>query len=267
MNSEKQIKKIPSRLLVAAFLSLAAAPFFVQAASYGGYQEQAAYVSKAYGVTVYFEYSREAFFPEQWRKKPGLYYGEPVAARQRDRGAFLVEKFLDAYPSDIIEDNLSGVYLLGRIQAMGHEIAGTYYGKGIYAVVSPHVSDRNILSTLHHEFSSVLMRSHAFPVREWLAANPRGWKYAGGSRLMIEKGAAANSNLAMPSHSLLKKGFLTPYGQSSIEDDFNIYASWLFTRYEDLKQLADEYPGVRRKMNLAAGFFKTVSPEFEFSDH
>ncbi|MBI9073769.1 MAG: hypothetical protein JEZ02_00060 [Desulfatibacillum sp.] len=224
------------------------------------------FLAKAYGVRVHYVFSHRDFFPRMWRDKAGYVHGQQASLNQVQQALPIIREFMDAYPPDVITQHLTDIFLLGRLEMMGHSIGGTYYSMWLYVLVSPHLSQATVLSTLHHEFSSLLMKSHPFPKEQWEQTNAPGWKYAGGSRNMIEKiesqGKAHNSL----SHELFSRGFLVSYGQSCVEDDFNVYAGWLFTRRRELDTLASQYPRIRQKRDLCVEFFKSVSPDFEFKN-
>ncbi len=224
------------------------------------------FMSKAYGVQVHHAYSRPSFFPRVWLDKAGYVHGRQIHLNQLQRALPLVQEFLDVYPSNVIKRNLTDIYLLDRLEMMGHPIGGTYAASWLYVVVSQHLSHATVLGTLHHEFSSLLMRNYPFPREQWKQANVSGWEYAGGSRNMIETMESQGEAHNAMGHELFSRGFLTSYGQSCVEDDFNLYASWLFTRKSELDTLASQYPRIRKKRDLCKDFFRSVDTGFDFGE-
>lgn len=248
--------------VLAVLLLLMAGPAFAD--ERGDADAEIEFMARAYGVRVHYGYSYDGFFPKAWRDKPGYVHGRQASLKQVLNALPVIQEFLAAYPSEIISGSLTDVFLLGRLEMMGHPIGGTYGPSWLYVMVSPHLSEKTVLSTLHHEFSSILMRKHPFPVKEWEQANEPGWKYAGGSRNMIEEIVSQGEDHQPLSADLFSRGFLTSYGQSCVEDDFNVYASWLFTRRQELNALAEQYPGIRKKRDLCVRFYQSLSPEFDF---
>ena len=245
-----------------AFMVIAAQPALAD--EKGDADAEIEFMARAYGVRVHYGYSREGFFPRAWREKAGYVHGRQASLNQVLKALPVIQEFLAAYPTEVVADHLTDVFLLGRLEMMGHPIGGTYGPSWLYVLVSPRLSEKTLLSTLHHEFSSILMRRHPFPAREWEQANEPGWKYAGGSRNMIEEIESEGKSHQPLSADLFSRGFLTSYGQSCVEDDFNVYGSWLFTRRQELNSLAEQYPRIRKKRDLCVRFYQSLSPEFEF---
>jgi hypothetical protein len=58
-------------------------------------------------------------------------------------------------------------------------------------------------------------------------------------------------------------GFVSDYGMSSLENDFNTYAELAMTEPEKLKQLADQYPIIRAKTRILVQFYGRLAPELK----
>ena len=128
------------------------------------------------------------------------------------------------------------MYITCRTQAQGYD--------------KPYLS-----ATLHREFSSILLRNykHNFPKEAWEAANVPGWKYGGTGIEMLGR-----KDLFDQSDELLSKGFLITYSQSSMENDFNEFAAWAFTKPNHLQELASKYERINEKYRLTTNFYKKI---------
>ena len=58
---------------------------------------------------------------------------------------------------------------------------------------------------------------------EWQDINVPNWEYLGRPTDMLKRKDALHG-----SDDLMRKGFLAAYSQASVEEDFNLYAEWLF---------------------------------------
>lgn len=106
---------------------------------------------------------------------------------------------------------------------------------------------------MHAEFSSILFRSSKFPIQEWEAINKPEWRYLGTGFDQL-----GNSNLYAQTEELLEDGFLNEYSKASLEEDFNTFAAWVFTRQDRLSKLALKHKRIRMKYELVAEFYKAI---------
>lgn len=57
-------------------------------------------------------------------------------------------------------------------------------------------------------------------------------------------------------------GFLSAYGATNLENDFNVYAETIFTEPANLAQLARQHPLIRRKLDLVLAAYVAIEPQF-----
>ena len=62
---------------------------------------------------------------------------------------------------------------------------------------------------------------------------------------------------------LLQNGFLEGYSQASLEEDFNKFVDWAFTKPERLRKLASKYERVRKKYQLVIKFYESIDPKID----
>ncbi|HSR88577.1 MAG TPA: hypothetical protein VLL07_06445, partial [Pontiella sp.] len=116
-----------------------------------------------------------------------------------------------------------------------------------------------ILERLHSEFSSTLRDRYTFPSDRWMHANPPGFLYTGTGFEML-----GNNDLYESNAREWADGFLVKYSKSSMENDFNMISSWLFTRPDALKTIALQSMRMRRKITLTEEFYMSVSDQYAF---
>ena len=88
--------------------------------------------------------------------------------------------------------------------------------------------------------------------------NPAGFRYGKGGLAAI-----MNSKADMKlDPALNERGFLTAYGEASFEEDFNLYCQNLFNGGEPFWKLADTYPKIKAKTDLAILFYNKIDPVF-----
>lgn len=248
--------------LDAAFLAIALAPL---AACPGSVDvaEAVREIEERYGVTVEYEIGPD-FLPAEWQAPPAEGRAEPITDRALKRYLRLLPSWLDKYPTTVLNEDLKGVRLCGRLEFYGVAYAGTSTEDHVYLVNDPResgITDRFLELTFHHEFSSLLMYRHLFPVYDWADANPAGFEYMTEWDDVLE---AVDSRPSMEgSAELYERGLLAEYGLTNLENDVNLYAEVTFTEPRRMKQLIGTYPVVRAKYDVLKSFYSSISPEFE----
>jgi len=229
-------------------------------------------------------------FPEPWRRKPFFAEAEPIAEAEKARGRRAVERALARYPKPLLRETIHRIYLVGGLRFYRrHEFAGTANRRDIYLAVPPPeegYTTRWLIATFHREYSTLLLNRYRGRVdfESWRAASGEDFAYlgssswnssdesdederderqggGGGGVRAIEREAISLSPSA--DESDLKRGFLTQYSKSSIENDFNEYAAWLFLGRPRLWQWAEQYPAVKQKIELTIAFYNELSPSLD----
>ena len=219
-------------------------------------------IRQTYGVRINYIYNKEDFFPSSWIKSPISAYGEQVDINEAKRAIPIIKEFLSAYPKEVIIKNLKDIYLLNDMIFYNTEgWGGTNSSSGVYITVQGYYSRDGILGSLHHEFSSILLRNYyyMFPEKEWMNINPPGFKYSGtGVEVLGE------NNLLTQDEKIFSEGFLDKYAKSSLVNDFNEIAKELFTRRSHLYEICQKYEKIRAKTELAISFYLSISNKFVF---
>ncbi len=121
-------------------------------------------------------------------------------------------------------------------------------------------SDMFLSARFHSEFSSILMRNYKFSEVEWVKLNPGNFAYSGNGVEVL-----GQDNLLGYTNELLDKGFLVAYSKSSLENDVNIIASWLFTQPQQLKNFCMVHEKIKLKTELAVKFYKSIGVDIAWS--
>lgn len=218
-----------------------------------------AQIEDAYGVRIRYRFDRETSFPESWRNPPIQAEGVDIAIEELPRTLDVLARFLSAYPPALLREHLDTVNLFSRMTMYGKPYGGTNCRRGIYLVVrtiQEGYSDTFLLEVLHAEFSSILLRNHAFPEAAWLETLPAEFDYRGRGRDVLGE---ADLNKHTP--ELLADGFLALYATSSLENDVNRFVRWMFVHPKEFADLAKRHPRIRKKGEIVKAFYASLNPE------
>ncbi|HHJ15676.1 MAG TPA: hypothetical protein ENJ80_03165 [Gammaproteobacteria bacterium] len=228
----------------------------------GDIDESAQAIERKYGIAVEYE-TGDAAIPELWRNPPANGTAEPMTKANLCRYLPVLAHELDKYPADVIRQNLATVYLLNSLGFFGVQYGGTSLDHSIYLTGGNTVEgyDDSYFATLfHHEMSSIFFRNYDFPTEEWNSVNPGRHVYAKSDRQILQ--AITDGEDDGGDESLYSEGFLSKYGYSTLENDFNLYAEMAFTHPRQLRQLAEKYPRIRKKSELLRKFYTGISRDF-----
>lgn len=216
------------------------------------------------GVTVSFFY-RESIFPESWRDAPINANGEQLQFEETGRCKRILTTALKKYPIALLQRELQAIYFLRTLSFYNVDYGGTNSSDAVYLTDDGEGNGYNDLyleQTFHHEFSSILYRNYSSLLNEtaWLAANQPGFDY-----IDPENGVGAirnNQSSQELDTALCKKGFLTQYSESGMENDLNTFAQHMFSPSPGFWNLVDNYRRIATKFNLLVLFYNSISPLF-----
>lgn len=220
--------------------------------------------------------SHPKIFPEDWTKDPFNARATPILESQRARALAAVNRAIDKYPETLLRRTLQRVYVLGDLTFYKNtHFSGTASNTSLYLVVQSEMegyTDRFIEATFHREYSTLLLNRYLRYLAQsaWHEINPPDFRYSGpnswdypkgqdGGALAIEEGKSSLSLESRPEY--LDYGFLTEYSKSSLENDFNEYATALFLNEPQFQKLAETYPAIEKKRDLAIRFYSRIDPD------
>ncbi|HED16656.1 MAG TPA: hypothetical protein ENI64_07595 [Gammaproteobacteria bacterium] len=226
--------------------------------------EQIDKIEQLFKIKILYKDS-EQYIPLLWKIQSGNAESSQAATDNLQQLINILPNEIEKYPLEILQDNLSNIIVLGELKFFNISYGGTYLDKTIYITVGTDSTHKksvmHLSSTFHHEFNSILMFRYEFSKLSWLAANPDGFTYAKTEEEKLQ--ALKESTNIEGSKKLYKYGFLTEYNKSSLENDFNMYAEFAFTRPARLTNLAKKYPRIRRKVILLKEFYLNISKDFK----
>jgi hypothetical protein len=136
----------------------------------------------------------------------------------------------------------------------GADAGGTYGPAWIILVATHRLGERGIHDTarlgIHHELSSLIWNSVLDLPARWRALLPSGWSDAQDNAEALR---SAEPGAADPD-----RGFLSPYGATTAENDFNVYAETVFTEPARLAALAKSHELIAQKMALLIDAYTSV---------
>jgi hypothetical protein len=216
------------------------------------------------GIHIRFGYSA-SIFPESWRAAPVNAQGEVIAAKETERSTAIMVKALNKYPFSVLQKNLTAVHFLKSMSFFDVGYGGTNSTDKVYLTnngVPQGYTDAYLEQTFHHEFSSILLRNYLsqFDTTAWKAANDSRFSYND-----PEDGVGAIRNNASSQEldtAICRRGLLTQYAMSGLENDMNTFAQNLFRPEKNFWAMVDKYAGIRKKTTLLIRFYNGLSPVF-----
>jgi len=215
-----------------------------------------------YGIKIKYDVD-EKTIPKPWRRSPSNATAEPLNQINLNRLIQILSRELNKYPIDIIKRNLSDIYLFKSLSFYGVQYGGTSINTSIYLTGGSVIEGYDNIyfaSLFHHEMSSIFYRAYPFPKETWSSINSENFFYADSNSQVLE--AIVKGNESGDKTRFYQKGFISKYGQSTLENDFNLYAEMIFIHPQQLKRLSDKYPRVRQKFELIKHFYVEISEDF-----
>jgi hypothetical protein len=212
-------------------------------------------------VYVGFGYSKD-IFPESWRDAPINATGRQIDRGEITRSKTIIAKALTKYPEIMFEYNLKSVFFLKEMTFYNVGFGGTNSADAVYLTnqgASSGYTDKYLEQSFHHEFSSILFRDYPsfLDTNEWKRTNVSDFVYNDPENGV---GAIRNNQSSQDLDTLLcKKGLLTQYGGSSIENDVNTFAQNLFCPEKNFWTYVDRFPRIRKKADLLIRFYGQLS--------
>ncbi len=204
-----------------------------------------------------------SFFPQNWYGGSVNAQFELLDSNEYQRSYAICQRSIDKY-DPIVLKSLRRVYVLKEIRFFDQSYGGTYASlkQAIYLSnkgISNNYTDRYIERVFHAEFSSILLEvyAHLFDEQKWTALNPTEFNYGNGGVNALKTGKSGETF----SDTLSQMGFLTEYGTSSLENDFNSYAKQLFCPKRGTVEMLEKYPMVQKKWNLVIQFYAAIAPK------
>lgn len=219
-------------------------------------EQHAARLTRVYGIRVEFG-SPSTFFTPPYGPSDATVPGfEPEAAEPQQASIALdgIESALEMYPPGFVDKLIDAIFICGDLRMSG-TLAGGAAGPAWIVLSAPSGLDgQSVFLTaslgVHHELSSIVLRHQPATMTRWRAFAPAEAKFVQNASEAIARGDEANPD---PS-----TGFLTAYGSSTPENDFNTYSEMLFSEVDQLRSLARDHDLVKRKLRFVIEAYEAV---------
>jgi hypothetical protein len=170
-----------------------------------------------------------------------------------------IEKALRVYPPGFFGKNCKAIFLAGSLTLDGARAGGTWNKDWIILSARKENSKEGIYETawygVHHEFSSLVWNRFPELRAIWNSLLPLGWVPARRNAVVLE---APDSLITDP-----RDGFLSAYGATNLQNDFNIYAETVFIEPSYVAEHAGRYPVVAKKLALLMEAYIQLDRRFE----
>lgn len=216
------------------------------------------FLNQAQAVEISFDHD-STIFPKSWLTEEINAWAEPVNDGYKPVAKKIVQQELKKYPKKLIIDNFETIYVLGKIGFYDITPGGTNSNYNVYIKLRG-LSDFNkgvLKKVLHHEMSSIFFWNYPeYLSKDW--AKISAYDFNSGVEA-IKKGQS-NLNYSEMHHG---DGFLNQYSRSSLENDFNEFAKFLFLGGPRLWTAAEKYPLIKKKLTMIINFYQQLDPMFD----
>jgi hypothetical protein len=164
-----------------------------------------------------------------------------------------IEVSLRQYPPGFLGKVIKAIFICGGMAIAGAPAGGTYGPAWVLLSAPLSIGPDAIHLTcrlgVHHEFSSfVYMRGDN--AARWQQTEPPGWQFATTPQAQIDRDKAT-----VPAP---ETGFLSAYGATTPENDFNVYAEKMMTEMHAVMDAARVHPIVARKAAFVRACYVAV---------
>ena len=211
-------------------------------------------IEQQFGIALVFDQGTEAL-PEAWQIPPANGRATPADWGCLASYLSVVEVELAKYKPEIVVRHLDTLFVFRDLELFGVGYGGTVVANEIMLTLDCDAgyTKAYFARALHHEFSSILINLSGFPLDKWLEINPPSFRYLESDEDILESVAIYTDRAGHD--DLYQAGFLTYYGQSTVENDINTYAELLMTDPVFLAQLAEKHERVKAKAALLEAFY------------
>jgi len=166
-----------------------------------------------------------------------------------------IEDALRQYPPGFMNKLIKAIFVCGDMTIAGAQAGGTYGPAWVLLSAPAEISSDDIRLTcrlgVHHEFSSFVY-FHGDNAVQWRKMEPGNWSFATTPTAQIQQGKSPPPNPAT--------GFLSAYGATTPENDFNVYAEKMMTEMPEVMRLSQHHPVVAKKAAFVRKCYEAIDP-------
>lgn len=215
------------------------------------------------GAYLEFEVSA-GMFPEHWTTSPINAYAESLPSCEWKRTKASLERAASKYPNDF-HFPLNVIYVVKSLTFYETRYGGTYTAplRNYVYITNDGFGDDFVERLFHAEFSSVLHKLNPDFLSEalWKQQLPHDFIYTHPNETDVALTQLGEHNESFEPE-LLELGFLSLYATTNLENDFNSVTKQLFVPASELWQIIDQYPRIRKKVELTVKFYHQLHPAF-----
>jgi hypothetical protein len=167
-----------------------------------------------------------------------------------------IERALAQYPAGFVAGLIKAVFVSGELRVGGVEAGGTYGPAWIILAAPKDLGREGIFATsyigVHHELSSLALEREPSTRPKWERFAPAGWKFETAPAAVIAREHDGDPDPAT--------GFLSAYGGTNAENDFNVYVEKIFTEPATVARLARAHALIRRKLEFVIAVYVRIDP-------
>lgn len=218
-------------------------------------------LNKKYGITFHYNFK----FPLQTNNNEIITAGLSILSNpnpyQLQRALLNVDTALNVYPKELLVKYLKNIWIVETMQ-YGKSITSpggtfSYFNKAVYLSNVGNYNE-SLQMAFHHEFSSLVRKFSGteFPKEKWLLINDTNFSYS------MDK--YYNPSRMFSQAELNQDGFLELYSTSLIDNDIEVFTSWLFDKPKELAVIANENVKIRMKLIILYDYYRKIIPEYTF---
>jgi hypothetical protein len=87
-------------------------------------------IEKTLNVGIHYDLSKKGFFPKEWLQAPVSAKAERIKISDLLRATETIKRFFEAYPRKLIQNNLSNIYLVQKLNDLPPKNRYGFWGEG-----------------------------------------------------------------------------------------------------------------------------------------
>lgn len=163
-----------------------------------------------------------------------------------------IERALEPYPRGFVSGLIKAIFVAGELRVGGAKAGGTVGPAWLILAAPARLGREGIFATayigVHHELSSFVLQREPATLSEWQRFAPEN--SLADPQAIIARGAGADPDP--------ETGFLSAYGATNAENDFNVYAEKIFTEPATVQRLARSHALVRKKLRFVVSSYLRI---------
>lgn len=211
-------------------------------------------IDRRTGIQIH---TQETGIPPAWTKPPCNAVVNIANQTPAFHAAVSVVEALNSYPSELLAQFLTKVYIVNDLELNNHVYGATCVNSAIYICVG-HESAGDLVewakNCFHHEFAHRLWGRlpHLFKATIWRTYNPPGFIY---DHTSLGQGGLLDDP------KLYSEGFVCKYAKATMQEDMCTLTERLFRAEPKFLKDLPRYPRLAQKARLLDDFYSQIAPK------